>query len=96
MNAETKIATGTVTEAGEVMIPVDVQNATGLTPGRSYKVVVDGFGRAVVEAVPRFAPEEAASRRAQVEAAISAVAGKYPLGMSTDEYMREIRGDYQP
>ncbi len=97
MNAPSKIETGTMTSKGQILIPKPMREAAGLVPGQPYKVAVNEVGQVVVAPLG-FSPDEAAERVRRVQEAIRAVAGKYPNpnGMSTDEYMREIRGDYEP
>ncbi|APL93802.1 hypothetical protein Sj15T_14890 [Sphingobium sp. TA15] len=97
MNAPSKIETGTMTSKGQILIPKAMRDAAGLVPGQPYKVTVNGEGQVVVTPLG-FSLEEASERSRRVREAIMAIAGKYPNpdGMSTDEYMREIRGSYEP
>lgn len=97
MNAPGKIETGTMTSKGQILIPKAIRDAAGLKPGQPYKVLVNEAGEVVVAPLG-FSPEESAERVRRVHEAIDAIAGKYPNpdGMSTDEYMREIRGNYEP
>lgn len=97
MNALTKIETGTMTSKGQVLIPKAMREAAGLLPGRPYKVMVNAAGQVVVEPLG-FGPEDAEERVRRMREGLLAVAGKYPNpdGMTTDQYMRELRGDYEP
>jgi bifunctional DNA-binding transcriptional regulator/antitoxin component of YhaV-PrlF toxin-antitoxin module len=97
MNAQAKIETGTMTSKGQILIPKAMRDAAGLVPGWPYKVMVNEAGQIVVEPLG-FGPEDAEERVRRVTEGILAIAGKYPNpdGMSTDEYMREVRGDYEP
>ena len=97
MNAQSKIDTGTMTSKGQILIPKSMRDAAGLVPGQPYKVMVNEAGQVVVAPLG-FGPEDAAERGRRIRAGLLAIAGKYPNpdGMSTDEYMRELRGDYEP
>lgn len=97
MNVPTKIETGTMTSKGQVLIPKAMRDAAGLVPGHPYKVAVSDEGKIVIAPLG-FGPEDADERVRRMRAGILAIAGKYPNpgGMGTDEYMRELRGDYEP
>jgi bifunctional DNA-binding transcriptional regulator/antitoxin component of YhaV-PrlF toxin-antitoxin module len=97
MNAPSKIETGTMTSNGQILIPKAMRDAAGLKPGWPYKVAINAEGQIVVAPLG-FGPEDAEERVRRVKAAIKEIAGKYPNpdGMTTDEYMRELRGDYEP
>jgi antitoxin PrlF len=97
MNAPSKIETGTMTSKGQILIPKAMREAAGLKPGWPYKVAVNAEGQVVVAPLG-FGPDDAQERVRRMREGILAIAGKYPNpdGMSTDEYMRELRGDYEP
>lgn len=97
MNASSKIETGTMTSKGQILIPKAMREAAGLTPGQPYKVAINEAGQVVVAPLG-FGPEEGEERVRRVREAIDAIAGKYPNpdGMSTDEYMRVLRGNFEP
>ena len=97
MNAPSKIETGTMTSKGQILIPKAMRDAAGLVPGQPYKVAVNEAGQVVVAPLG-FSPEEAAERSRRIREGLLAIAGKYPNpeGMTTDEYMRVLRGDYEP
>lgn len=97
MNAQTKIETGTMTSKGQVLIPKAMRDAVGLVPGQPYKVAMNEEGQVIVSPLG-FGPEDAAERCRRMREGLRAIAGKYPNpdGLSTDEYMRELRGDYEP
>ena len=97
MNAPAKIESGMMTSKGQILIPKAMRDAAGLAPGRPYKVMLNEAGEIVVAPLG-FGPEDAAERVRRMRDGILAIAGKYPNpgGMSTDEYMRELRGDYEP
>lgn len=95
MNAHTKVETGTMTSEGQILIPKAMRDAAGLLPGQPYRVTLDEDGRVVISP-GTFSPEEIVQRAKQIDAALEAVAGKYSFGKSTDEIMRELRGDYEP
>lgn len=97
MNAHSKIETGTMTSKGQILIPKAMRDAAGLLPGHPYKVMINDAGQVVVAPLG-FGPEDADERVRRMREGLLAIAGKYPNpdGMSTDQYMRELRGDYEP
>jgi bifunctional DNA-binding transcriptional regulator/antitoxin component of YhaV-PrlF toxin-antitoxin module len=97
MNAPTKIETGTMTSKGQILIPKAMRDAVGLKPGWPYKVTINAEGQVVVAPLG-FGPEDSEERVRRMREGLMAIAGKYPNpdGMSTDQYMRELRGDYEP
>jgi len=97
MNAPTKIETGTMTSKGQVLIPKAMRDAAGLVPGQPYKAMLDDSGKVVIAPLG-FGPEDAEERVRRMREGLLAIAGKYPNpdGMTTDQYMRELRGDYEP
>ncbi|MCC2976426.1 MULTISPECIES: AbrB/MazE/SpoVT family DNA-binding domain-containing protein [unclassified Sphingomonas] len=95
MNAPTHIETGTMTSKGQILIPKAMRDAVGLVPGQPYKVAVNDGGQVVVTPLG-FTQAEGEERMRRVRDAIAALAGKYATGQSTDDYMREVRGDREP
>jgi antitoxin PrlF len=85
-----------MTSKGQVLIPKAVRDQIGLRPGKPVVVAINDRGQVVV-----LTPEEARrrsetveQRRERIRAAIESVAGKYDFGGgTTDEIMRELRGD---
>lgn len=101
MNAHSKIEQETLvnmTSKGQVLIPKALRDRAGLKAGQPVRVGTNDRGETVILPVEGAAPETPEQRRARVLAAIDALAGKYPNpnGMTTDEYMRELRGDWEP
>jgi antitoxin PrlF len=100
MNAFAKIEHETLvnmTSKGQVLIPKALRDRNGLTPNGPVRVGLNDRGETVVlpsNAKQNETPEE---RRARIRAALEAAAGCIDLdGMTTDEYMRWLRGDWEP
>jgi antitoxin PrlF len=93
MNAHVDIhGTTNMTSKGQVLIPKDVRERVGLVPGQAVDVGVNELGQAVVVPAHQLPTDEAA-RRAAIHASIMSVVGIIDTGMTTDEMMRELRGD---
>ncbi len=95
MNALSAVDTGTMTSKGQVLIPKAIRDAAGLVPGQPYKVELGSDGRVTVAPIG-FSAEDMIQRIKLMDQALAAVAGKYPFGKSTDDIMRELRGDFEP
>lgn len=101
MNAHSKIEQETLvnmTSKGQVLIPKVLRDRAGLKAGQPVRVGTNDRGETVILPVEAAGPETREQRSARVHAAIEAIAGKYPNpdGMTTDEFMRELRGDWEP
>ena len=84
-----------LTVKGQVTIPKDVRDALGLKPGEPVEFAWNERGEAVIRPGRR---TEAETRRRYEQARrdIDAVAERlapYRTGRSTDEIMKELRGD---
>jgi antitoxin PrlF len=77
--------TTTVTSKGQVTIPKRVRDASGVKPGKT--VVVEYVDGKVV-----ISPAVAAGK-SDFEKRLEKVRGTLKLGMTTDEYMKMMRGD---
>ena len=95
MNAATKVETGTMTSKGQILIPKAMRDASGLMPGQPYKLMMNEAGQVVVAPIG-YSAEDRAERVRRMTEGLLAVAGKHGIGQTSDEYMREIRGDYEP
>ncbi len=95
MNASTRIETGMMTSKGQILIPKAIRNAAGLLPGQPYKVSLDSDGRVTVAPLGD-GPADVEMRRQAQAKAIDLLAGRFFFGGSTDEVMRELRGNYAP
>jgi antitoxin PrlF len=85
-----------LTSKAQVTAPKDVRAFLGVKPGDIVRFESDAQGRvALSKGEEQEAPE---ARRDRMRAALSALRGKYPNpdGMSTDEYMVWLRGDWEP
>ena len=95
MNAPAKIETGRMTSKGQVLIPKAARDAVGLKPNAPYKVGVNEQNQVVIEPLG-YGPEDADERVRRMREGIAALRGTSKLGMTTDEYMQLIRGDFEP
>jgi AbrB family looped-hinge helix DNA binding protein len=96
MNAHNPITDGTdvnMTSKGQVLIPKAIRDRIGLRPGQTVRVGINDRGEAVV--LPKEKSESPEECRARILEAIESVRGSMNLGMTTDEYMRMIRGPYE-
>lgn len=86
-----------LTAKSQVTIPKDVRLALGVQPGDLVKFDREPDGRFFIAKGDEIPVETVHQRRARIRAAIISVRGSIDLGgMTTDEYMREIRGDWEP
>jgi bifunctional DNA-binding transcriptional regulator/antitoxin component of YhaV-PrlF toxin-antitoxin module len=101
MNEHTKIEHETLvnmTSKGQVLIPKGLRDKHGLVPSGQVRVGENDRGETVVLPAKPAEPETAEQRKARVRAALEEIAGKYPNpnGMTTDDYMKWLRGDWEP
>ena len=100
MNAHTRIEHETLvnmTSKGQVLIPKDVRDRNGLVPNGPVRVGINDRGETVV--LPALAEplETHEQRKARILAALESIKDSIDLGgMTTDEFMRELRGDWEP
>jgi antitoxin PrlF len=92
MNAHTKFETGRMTSKGQVLIPKAVRDAIGLAPNAPYRISVNDQSQAVVSPIDN-RPEDSDQRRRRALKVLESMRGVSKLGITTDEYMQEIRGD---
>jgi AbrB family looped-hinge helix DNA binding protein len=86
-----------MTSKGQVLVPKAIRDQIGLIPGESVLIGINDRGEAVVRPARHgLANLTLEERIAHVRASILSVAGSARTGQSTDDYMREIRGDHQP
>ena len=90
MNAHLDFRTANMTSKGQVLIPKDVRDRTGLVPGQPVRVGVNEKGEAVV--LP-CADESLAERRERLLASIDALTGTWKHLGTTEEIMLDLRGD---
>ena len=85
-----------LTSKAQVTVPKDVRIALGVYPGDMVRFESDAQGRVLLSKGDE--PENPRDRRARFRAALALARGKYPNpdGMTTDEYMRWLRGDWVP
>lgn len=95
MNAPAKIETGRMTSKGQVLIPKAAREAVGLKPNAPYKLRVNEQKQVVIEPLG-YGPEDAEERVRRMREGLMKLTGISKLGMTTDEYMKLIRGDYEP
>lgn len=86
-----------LTVKSQVTIPKDVRAALGVRPGDLVKFERAPDGRIVLAKGDEAPLETEEQRRGRIRAALASVRGSIDLGdMSTDEYMRDLRGDWKP
>jgi antitoxin PrlF len=76
-----------LTSKSQVTIPKDVRKALGIEPGGLVRFEIDG-GR-----VSLSPGDHGALRAGKFDAAVKKWAGRFATGRSTDDQMRELRGD---
>ena len=99
MNVQAKIELETLvnmTSKGQVLIPKALRDRNGLVPNGPVRVGLNDRGETVVLPAQAAVAETQEQRRLRIRAALDAMTGVIDLGMSTDEYMRELRGDCEP
>lgn len=85
-----------MTSKAQVTIPKDVRIVLGLKPGDPVRFGQSADGQITVSKGV-IAEETGEQRRARIWAALEAMTGIIDLGsMTTDEYMRDIRGNWEP
>jgi antitoxin PrlF len=86
-----------LTSKSQVTVPKDVRVAMGLRPGDCIEFIREADGRFSIVKGQAPAAETREQRHARILAALKAAEGSIDLdGMSTDEYMRWLRGDWEP
>lgn len=88
-----KRTTTNMTSKGQVLIPKDVREAIGLIPGRPVDVGVNDRHEVVVVPSLRWPEETPEEREARIEAVFAAIRARPQFTRSTDEIMRDLRGD---
>lgn len=99
MNAHSKIeheTTVNMTSKGQVLIPKALRDIGGLVPNGPVRVGLNDRGETVVLPASPEIEETPEQKRARIKVALDSLAGTVDFGMTTDEYMREIRGDWEP
>ena len=95
MNAPVKPETSRMTSKGQVLIPKAVRDAAGLTPNAPCKIWVNDQNEVVI-APFGYGPEDAEERIRRMREGLLMLSGSGKDGRSTDEIMRELRGDWEP
>ena len=86
-----------LTSKSQVTIPKDVRLALGVQPGDLVKFDRDAEGKVTIAKGDEPATETVEQRQARIRAALESARGSIDLGgMNTDEYMRWLRGDWEP
>jgi AbrB family looped-hinge helix DNA binding protein len=100
MNAHTKIEHETfvnMTSKGQVLIPKELRDRKGLIPGGPVRVGENDRGETVILPPHPKPAETREEKKARIAAALEAARGTIDLdGMTTDDYMRWLRGDWEP
>jgi len=83
-----------ITSKGQVTIPKRIREYLGLKPGSEVEFGYGGDGMIVLKAEPGLDGKGRADREMQrMEKALADLRGTLDLGMTTDEFMRFVRGD---
>ena len=78
-------------------IPKDVRIELGIKPGDLLRFDREPDGKITIAKGAEPAVETREQRKARIMAALKAAEGTIDLGgMTTDEFMRELRGDFEP
>lgn len=95
MNAPFKPETGRMTSKGQILIPKALRDAVGLKPNQPYKVSINDQNQVVIAAIG-YGPEDADARVRRMRAGLTMLSGTGKSGLTTDEIMRDLRGDWEP
>ena len=95
MNAPFKPETGRMTSKGQVLIPKALRDAVGLTLNGPCKISVNAQNQVVIAPLG-YGPEDAEERVRRMRAGLAMLSGTGTSGQTTDEIMRELRGDWEP
>ena len=95
MNAPFKPETGRMTSKGQILIPKALRDAVGLKPNQPYKVSINDQNQVVIAAIG-YGPEDADARVRRMRAGLALLSGTGKSGLTTDEIMRDLRGDWEP
>ncbi len=100
MTAPAKIEFETITNMtskGQVLIPKALRDRNGLLPNGRVRVGLNDRGETVVLPAGLKQNETPEQRRMRLMAALEAATGIIDLGgLTTDEFMKELRGDWEP
>ena len=82
-----------VTSKGQVTIPKRIRDHLGLKPGSEVEFVLGEGGRIILKPEPGLDAKGRAEReRQRMKKALAELRGTLDLGMTTDEFMRFVRG----
>ena len=99
MNMHSKIIGLTsvnMTSKGQVLIPKDVRDRAGLVPGEPVRVGINDRGETVILPLDRANQADREVLQHAYRVRIAPLIGKFKTGQSTDDYMRDVRGDWVP
>lgn len=82
-----------MTSKGQVTIPKRIRDYLGLKPGSEIEFQYADDGRIVLKPDRNSSTTSADSERRRMEKALAELRGSLDLGMTTDEFMRFVRGD---
>jgi antitoxin PrlF len=85
-----------LTAKAQVTVPKDVRATLGVKPGDMVRFECDRDGTVTLSKGENPVVETKEQRKARLRAALDAMTGIIDIGMSTNEYMRELRGDWEP
>ena len=95
MSAPFKPETGRMTSKGQIFVSKAARDAVGLKPNAPYKLEINEANQLVVAPLG-YGPEDAEARVRNIRKGLAMLRGTGKSGQSTDEIMRELRGDWEP
>lgn len=84
-----------MTSKGQIFVPKALRERAGLAVGQPARLRLNAANQVVVLPGDPRATETLDEKRTRIHAGLLAILGKFADGRSTDEKMREMRGDIE-